>query len=202
MKSRRLLRAQARRITCQRRLMRLAVMLLCGVGAAALIAVIARAAVFASGSPPSSKQIARQQLAAQATAISHEPHAAKHPQAAVTSCPRPAMTPAVMPPGYGPTDFHQNIVNTATAVPTQGMPYDYMLYAGSLATNPQQGILIIMRFDKDPCKPGASGTFTKVYDTPYQQGALTLTQVSGDTVTFSTATGGIGHFDYVTGQFS
>lgn len=172
------------------------------IGAALVLAVVAQGAGFAFGSPPSPKQVAQRQLSVQATAISHASRAAKHPQTPIDSCPRPLVTPTVMPPGYGPTNFHQNIVNTATAVSTANIPFDYRLYAGSLAANPQQGILIVVRLDQDPCKPGASGTITKTYDTPYQRGALTLTQVSGDTVTFSTATGGDGHFDYVTGQFS
>ena len=65
----------------------------------------------------------------------------------------------------------------------------YAIYAGSLAANPQQGVIIVMRLDYDPCAASAQGTKITYYPTPSQQGAVTLTQLNGVTLKFTTATG-------------
>ena len=171
----------------------------------ALIAsgVVVVTVLAASNGPaaPTPKQIARQQMAAQATAASMAPHAAKHPQPPVTSCPMPPETSHVIPPGYGPTNFHQDIVNSAKVLPSPNSAFEYMVYAGALQSNARQGILIVVRFDRDPCQPGAPGTQITTWDTAQQDGALTLTGVSGGDVTFTTQAGTAGTFDVPAGRF-
>ena len=81
------------------------------------------------------------------------------------------------------------------------MPYRDALYAGSLAANRLQGSVIVTRFNQDPCAAGGSGDFMKAYDTPYLDGALTLTGISGDTVTFTTSGERAGAFAFMSGQF-
>jgi hypothetical protein len=66
-------------------------------------------------------------------------------------------------------------------------------------------VLIVMVEDGDPCKvshglaPSHAGLFT--YPSPGRGGALTLTQIVGDTVAFSVADGSHGSFNFVTGHY-
>ncbi len=55
--------------------------------------------------------------------------------------------------------------------------------------NPQQGMILVQRLTQDPCAPGAQPTQQTSYDTPYQAGRLTLAALSGDTVSFTAASG-------------
>lgn len=84
--------------------------------------------------------------------------------------------------------------------PSQGHPFSYLIIAGSLKNNAQQGVLVVISQPQDPCAQGPQGQF-HTYDSPFQQGALTLTQINGKVVSFTTAAGGTGQFDYLTGQF-
>jgi hypothetical protein len=173
--------------------------------AAALVAIVSVALVMtvlaaSKGAPGAAKQAKLHQIAAQATAAANSWHAPKHPATPPASCPvqgvQSNINVDVLP---GDPD---HITNVATIAPAPGRPFVYQVYAGSAAGNAQQGILIVMRRDMDPCAPTAQGsTFTR-FATPYQRGAVTLTAISGDTVSFTTAAGGSGHFNYITGQFS
>jgi hypothetical protein len=93
------------------------------------------------------------------------------------------------------------MTNVASIGATSQHPYNTQVYAGALGTNPQQGIVIVTRQPDDPCAHGFMGTQT-TYDTPYQKGALTLTAINGDSVSFSLADGGTGQFNYITNTFS
>lgn len=175
-----------------------------GAGAALLMTLFALITL-ASASPqtpsPSDKQAALQQaLAAQATAAANSPHAPKHPGAPITSCPRPPLPTGIS--NEPVVEFHQHIVNWAVVAPISGRPFEYHIFAGADASNAQQGILIVMRFDQDPCAPGAKGTWSHRYDTPFQHGALRLTQLGGDRVSFTAETGSGGSFNYIGGQFA
>lgn len=167
--------------------------------ATAILAITAFAAA-AGNTPTTSKRAKLQQIAAQATAAAKSPHAPKHPAGPPTSCPMPLVQSGIT---VGiPAGFPDHIVNVAVVAPQTGRPFEYEVFAGSQLDNPRQGVLIVVRMDRDPCAPGAAGTKFKTYETPSQQGDVTLTQLSGDSVSFTTAAGGSGHFDYITGQFS
>jgi hypothetical protein len=181
-----------------------------GLGLSLLLAIT----VWATGQPslPSpyqtaaQKQAQMQQIQAQETAAARLPHAPK-------PTPGPTNTPVMSCPN-GPvqsridtvldaTGIHEQIDSIAHVAPNMGTPFFYVVYAGALSSNPQQGVLIVVRLDQDPCAPTALGGKMTYYPTLYhQQGALTLTQVSDSTVTFTTASGGSGHFDVVTGQYT
>lgn len=164
--------------------------------------------VWASGAPSAqqtsqSKHAQMQQMAAQATAAAKSWHAPKGSSSAASG-------PASCPRGQGQTGlftgdtggFHEQIVNGAHLAPNGGTPFEYVVYAGALRANPQQGVLIVVRLDQDPCAPSAPGTTVTYHPTPYQRGALTITAASGTAVAFRSATGSTGSFDVVTGQYS
>jgi hypothetical protein len=116
------------------------------------------------------------------------------------SCPFPPIPTGIGPwaPPVGKEDIMTNVASIGATAQT---PYNSQIYAGALRTNPQQGIVIVTRQPVDPCAQGDLGTQT-TYDTPYQKGALTLTAIKGDSVSFSLADGGTGQFNYITNTFS
>jgi hypothetical protein len=148
-----------------------------------------------------SKQGQMSQMAAQATAAAQSWHAPKSSSSApaVPTCPRGPVQSGIFTGDTG--GFHEQIVNDASVAPNGGTPFAYVIYAGALRTTPQQGMLIVVRLDQDPCAPNAAGTKVTYYLTPYQRGALTVTQVRGTTLTFTAAAGGVGHFDVVNGHY-
>jgi hypothetical protein len=191
---------------------RLAPSMLLAIGASMvlLIAVWAGSVGAAAKSPPG-KQAILQQMAAQATAAAKGPRAAKQPNQApiqapiqapghLASCPQPLAQPGLFIGDTG--GFHERIVNGAVIAPTSARPFEYILYAGALRANPQQGMVIVLRLVQDPCAPGAGSTQVRYFKTPFQQGAVTLTSLQGDTVGFTSASGSSGRFNYVTGQFA
>ena len=101
-----------------------------------------------------------------------------------------------------PVSFPDHIVNVAVVAPSAAVPYEYLVYAGAQAGNSQQGLIIVVRMDQDPCLPSSKGTVITRFDTPYLQGALTLQSISGSVLTFTSATGTVGHFNYLTGAFA
>lgn len=135
---------------------------------------------------------------AQATHLPKPPAA---PAAPITSCARGPVTSGISTT-LETGGFHEHIISNAIVAPNEGVPFTYDVYAGSLEANPQQGVIIVVRLDQDPCAASAQGTKINYYDTPHQQGAATLTQLSGVTLAFKTAAGSAGHFNVVTGQFS
>jgi len=151
--------------------------------------------------PGASKQAKLQQINAQATADAKSWRAPKpaHPLPTVGSCPMNVQSNINVDVLPGDPD---HITNVAMVAPTSGQPFVYTIYAGSAADNAQQGILVVIRMDHDPCAPGAQGNLVTRFATPYQHGAVTLTAISGDTVAFTTAVGSTGHFNFVRGQFS
>ncbi len=54
----------------------------------------------------------------------------------------------------------------------------------AVGTNLQQGMIIVMQLDYDSCAASAQGMKITYYPTPSQQGAVTLTQLNGVTLTF------------------
>lgn len=95
------------------------------------------------------------------------------------------------------------MTNIAYIGATAQDPYNIEVYAGALGTNPQQGIVIVLRQPENPCLAKYANTGSQVtYKTPYQKGALTLTAIQGERVSFNLADGGMGQFDYLTNTYS
>ena len=182
-------------------------------GAVFSISIILAITAWASGAAPfhqdsgiqtaAQKQAQLQQIHAQATAAAQSPHAPKQTSAStpVTSCPRGPVTSGISA-ALETGGLHEHIISNAIVAPNKGKPFTYIVYAGSLETNSKQGVIIVMRLDYDPCSLGAQGTTITYYPTLFQQGAVTLTQLSGVILTFKTATGTSGHFDVSSGHYS
>jgi hypothetical protein len=98
--------------------------------------------------------------------------------------------------------------SAATGV-SGGQPY--FILAGYARSNPTQGVISVQPISLDPCKDfvahlGKSASQASaampVWTAPSQTGgAITLTGVSGNTVSYTTASGKAGHFDYTTKTF-
>jgi hypothetical protein len=196
-----------------RRLGRWGIVLSAVSGVCGILALLAVTA-WAAGAPPfqpnspyqtaAQKQAQLQQMHAQETADANSPHGPKTGPARstpITSCPSDPVTSSIST-ALETGALHEHIISNATVAPDGGVPFIYRVYAGSLVSNLQQGVIIVRRFDYDPCSPDAKGTTITYYPTPYQQGAVTLTQVNDATLTFTTESGGSGHFNVVTGKYS
>ena len=156
------------------------------------------------------KQALLATVAAQETIAANGPRAPKEtstPSTPPASCPMPTPQPGINGVSLPTQGYYDAEVDNSTAViPSDHSQFEYIILAGSRKSNPQQGLLIVQQIVADPCADqtplSATNLFT-YYNTPYQQGHVQLTGVSGDTVTFTTASGGTtGHFNFVTGQFS
>ena len=90
-------------------------------------------------------------------------------------------------------------INSAEVISALGVAYD--VYAGSLVDDAQQGVVIVAQSEIDPCAALSPRSEPALYKTPSRSGAVTLTQIVGDTVIFNTPDGGTGQFNYATGQF-
>ncbi len=181
--------------------------------AAALALAVALAitgATLAAGGPPSAKQAALDKVKAVEATKAAGPRAPKPTLASLApSVPAPSFCPK--PPiqtGIGPvleTPFHADATYTNGAGAISHAGDFYYIFAGALRSDPQQGVLITMVEDGDPCKvshrqaPSHAGLYT--YPSPSRGGALTLTQIVGDTVTFNVADGSHGSFNFVAGQY-
>ncbi len=92
----------------------------------------------------------------------------------------------------------KTVLTVASAVGSNGL---YMLYSGRLSAEPFQGFIAVQRWPKDPCAEGRNSYEPQLYLTPFKRGAVTLLATEGDSVTFRTADGTAGRFEYTTGQF-
>jgi len=177
--------------------------------AVALVVTGATLAAGASGGPTKQDYLKQTQDAYATMAAG--PHAPKPsmvpnaPQAPSlpSSCPRSPI-PTGIGPG-GPTPFHADATYTSAAGAISSAGDFYYIWAGALRSDPQQGVLIVLVDDRDPCKvshgqaPSHAGLHT--YPSPSHGGALTLTQIVGDRVAFSVADGSHGSFNFVTEQY-
>lgn len=183
-------------------------------GVVVALSLVLAVTALATGLPPfqqtnglqtaAQKQAKIRQVEAQETAAANEPHAPKPPPVVttpITSCPNPTVTSAINS-ALETGGFHEHIISNAIVAPNGGVPFAYSIYAGALAANWQQGIIIVMRMYHDPCAPNAQGGGITHYLTPYQRGSVTVTAIHGTTLTFTTANGGSGHFDVITGKYS
>jgi hypothetical protein len=89
-----------------------------------------------------------------------------------------------------------------------GQPYTIL--AGYARSNPSQGVILVQPISLDPCKDFVSNlgkplaqasAAMPIWNTPSQDGSIALTEVSGTTVSYTTAGGKTGHLDYVTHVF-
>jgi hypothetical protein len=174
---------------------------------AALAAVAVTGTVLAAGGPSPQKQAALAKVATAEAKAAAGPHAPKPPDAGKglppsSSCPNPVHT-GIFPFNDPPWHIDARFTNDAQVVSGAGDPY--LIYAGALQSDPQQGLLLVMREDNDPCavvvgRVPARG-YTRSYLSPTRGGALTLTQIVSDRVAFSVADGSHGSFNYVTEQY-
>jgi len=171
---------------------------------AALAAVAVTGTVLAAGGPSPQKQAAIAQLRSREATRAAGPRAPKPsvPAQLPSSCPQP-VEPGIAPVMQTPFHADATFTNGAEVVSSAGDPS--RIFAGALQSDPQQGVLIVLREDRDPCKvrsgqaPAHDGLYT--YPSPSRGGALTLTQIVGDTVAFSVADGSHGSFNFVTERY-
>src|SRR5262249_13382437 len=122
----------------------------------------------------------------------------------VSHLPQPGVVKEAFPnsnPGY--------VFQSAAIGVSGGQPYTIL--AGYVRSNPAQGVISVQPISLDPCKdfvahlgkPASQANVAlPVWTAPsHTAGAITLTGLSGNTVSYTTAGGKAGHFDYVTKAF-
>jgi hypothetical protein len=136
------------------------------------------------------------------------------PESYISSCPSHTLPqPGVAKMALPNSDPTYAFENYAIGV-SGGQPY--AILAGYVRSKPSQGVILVQPISLDPCKDFVSHMQTPastqnsasqasdvrtVSNAPSQDGAITLTGVSGNTVGYTTASGKSGHFDYVTKAF-
>ncbi len=138
----------------------------------------------------------------EATAAAAHPAPSPRPVPALPgSCPRglpsqssirPADTAAKVP-GVG-----MALVTQATVVFQQEL---YYLSSGADRDQPPQGLIAVYHPVQDACAQRDQRPENAAYPAPGQHGAITLTAVLGETVTFRAADGTTGRFNVVTKQY-
>lgn len=134
-------------------------------------------------------------------------HKTTTPSSYITSCPGPLPQPGVIQEGF--PDHDPTYAFQSAAIGVSGGKA-YTILAGYVRSKPTQGVISVQPISLDPCKdfvaqmqsPTSQATIAvPVWNAPSQEGAITLTGVSGDTVSYTTADGTAGHFNYVTKAF-
>jgi hypothetical protein len=134
-------------------------------------------------------------------------HKTAVPQPYITSCPQPPPQPGVVREAF--PDHDPTYAFPSVAIGVSG-GQGYYIFAGYVRSKPTQGVISVQPISLDPCKDFVSHIETPssqasaaipVWYTPSQDGVITLTAVSGDTVSYTTADGTAGHFDFVTKVF-
>lgn len=139
-------------------------------------------------------------------AVAHKQTA---PSSYITSCPMSHLpTPGVVREALPNSDPAYVFQSAAIGV-SGGQPYTIL--AGYVRGKPTQGIISVQPIPLDPCKDFAAHlgqpasqarVALPVWTAPSQTGgASTLTGVSGNMVSYTTAGGKAGHFDFVTKAF-
>lgn len=175
--------------------------------AVAVIAVTGTV-VAASGGLGPDKAAAFTQVAAEQETAQAGYHAPKPTGAppSPASCPYHGATGIYVSQTPVQTPFHKDGAFYSTAGAFSSVGDYYMIYAGATRSDPQQGVLYVEVSDRDPCadSPTRAAQYSGLkgpFLSPFRQGALTLTQIVGDTVDFTTADGGSGSFNYVSGTY-
>lgn len=93
------------------------------------------------------------------------------------------------------------VQNTASAYHGSQLSLHYIIAGGARNANLQQGVIGVERIPTDLCASNHPTGGLTYYDTPYQDGVVTLTRLQGDVIVFTTANGQTGSFNFVTGQY-
>lgn len=93
-----------------------------------------------------------------------------------------------------------------TSVQAPGAPYHSYINVISSDKHPysilgEMNKIIVIKRQIDMCNPHDTPVPPRDYVMPGQPGQITLIAVQGDVVTFTTASGATGRFNYVTGQY-
>lgn len=178
----------------------------------ALLAVGAIGAIAYAGGIPGHWTSAAQKQAALAQAATAQAHAAsgrrnttKQPNSISTTpsnCSQPTVASGVSTVAIGGEAFTQMYVSTTASAYHNNQPsLHYIIAGGTRNTNRQQGVIGVLRVPTDLCSPNQPTGGLSYYDTPYQDGVVTLTKLQGDVVWYTTSGGRSGSFNFVTGQY-
>jgi hypothetical protein len=177
----------------------LAIGLLVG-GTALVLAQTLKVGVDSSPSEPAQKQAIEQaEASAQAAALAG-PHGLKVAIPAPQSCPSPTKTGILAFQG-GPFSGGNNLVNVASLT-IEGA--HYFVFAGASDSDASAGEVRVWKDGgEDKCAEiaGKIATHLRVYPAPPGLGAITLTQIAGTAVRFTTSTGASGSFAVASGAF-
>jgi len=128
------------------------------------------------------------------------PHGQKDPTMS-----RPTDAPSAAPlgifpfRGFGPFPGGlYDITNLASIRTSNGN--DLIVYAGAMANDPSQGILIVVGHAGDGAEIPANTQ--KVYPSPLREGALTVTGLGSDSITFNYLLGRGGSFNVLSRRFN
>ncbi len=135
-------------------------------------------------------------------------HKQTTPSPYITSCPVSHLPqPGMIKEAFPNSDPTYAFQSAAIGV-SGGQPYTIL--AGYARSNPTQGVILVQPISLDPCKDFVShlgkssaqaNAVMPVWNTPSQDGVITLIGVSGTTISYTTPAGKAGHFDYVTHVF-
>lgn len=175
------------------------------VGVAVIAGVVALTAVIASASSGSGNGIAPYKQAV-LNKVQHDqqaaqslPHLPKNPTADRPTAPPTAAPQGIFPYRFGPFPSGlYNMTNLASIRTTNGT--DLLVYAGAMTADTSQGVLIVVGHAGNSVEVPAD--LQKVYASTRRGGALTITALGRDSVTFTYALGGSGAFDLLSRKFS
>lgn len=130
------------------------------------------------------------------------------PNSYVSSCPIGSLPqPGIVKIGVPNTNPAYAYHSLAIGI-SGGQPYQIL--GGYVRGTPEQGVIHVESISTDPCKdfitqmgkPAAQSSPTEaVVSAQTKEGSITITGVKGDTVSYVSAAGKTGHFNYVTKIF-
>jgi hypothetical protein len=130
------------------------------------------------------------------------------PSQYVASCPTTTLPPEGIIHNTPPSTADDRFESLAIGI-YQGQPY-YIL-GGYMQSDPAQGVISIQPIPLDPCKAFTDSLHGKTdsyplaapsITTPFQKGSITFTAIQGNVVTYVTASGTAGAFNFVTDTFT
>jgi hypothetical protein len=169
-------------------------------GTALVLAETFKVGVDSTSSEPAQKQAIEQaEASAQAAALAG-PHGPKVAIPAPPSCPAPTKTGIVAFQG-GPFSGGNNLVNVASLT-IDGA--HYFVFAGASDSDASAGEVRVWKDGgEDKCAEiaGRIATYLRTFAAPQGLGAITLTQIVGTAVRYTSATGRSGSFEVTAGVF-
>jgi hypothetical protein len=133
--------------------------------------------------------------------------APKHPSPAPATCARQAAPGPASGLISAATGMPQPVPAAALTMTNGAYQHDasdgnwYQLYAGAEGQNANQGVIVVSKLDPDPCAHHTTESQPQGHDAPGLHGAVSITDVNGDTVSWRANDGTTGRFDFVTGQY-